>query len=151
MRAARLHRKSKGMEVLEQWLTQLVQDLEFPPLSPKDKEGRYQISLTPQLTIFVKELNPGIFFEAVIGALPKEKREELFIFLMKANLLGQGTGGAVLSLDAEEKFLTLSLSLPYDMNYKSFKENLEEFANFMDYWKEELLRHEKEAKESIYR
>ena len=57
---------------------------------------------------------------------------------MKANFLGQGTGGAVIGMDPEENLLTLSLLLPYDMNYKMFREALEDFANFLDYWKTEL-------------
>jgi len=69
---------------------------------------------------------------------------------MKANFLGQGTGGAVIGLDAEEKFLTLSLALPYDMNYRSFKGAVEDFANYVDYWREDLIRHQKAAETSIY-
>ncbi len=67
------------------------------------------------------------------------------MLLMKANFLGQGTGGGALGLKEDESSLTLSLSLPYEMNYKVFKDSLEEFANFIDYWKKELARHDKEA------
>ena len=64
---------------------------------------------------------------------------------MKANFLGQGTGDATIGLDENENFLTLSLVLPYDMNYKMFKDALEDFVNYLDYWKEELIRHKKAA------
>ena len=34
------------------------------------------------------------------------------------------------------------------MNYKMFKDALEDFANYLDYWREELIRHKKAAEES---
>jgi hypothetical protein len=45
--------------------------------------------------------------------------------------------------------LTLSHVIPYDMNYKSFKELIEDFANYLDYWRGELKRLQKAAEESI--
>ena len=71
------------------------------------------------------------------------------MYLMKANLLGQGTGGATLAMDENENFLTLSLVLPYDMNYKTFKDALEDFANYLDFWKAELIRHQKTAEQPL--
>jgi hypothetical protein len=40
------------------------------------------------------------------------------------------------------------LSLPYEMNYKAFKESLEDFANFVEFWKKETVRFEIEAEKS---
>lgn len=45
----------------------------------------------------------------------------------------------------DESFLTLSLSLPYEMNYMAFKDAMQEFVNYLEYWKTETARHEKEA------
>ena len=135
--------------MLEKLLQELVVELELEAVGPKDKEQNFYLQITPTLKVVLKELDPGIFFHAPIGPCPEVKREELFMLLMKANFLGQGTGGGVLGLTGDEKVLTLSLTLPYDMNYKTFKEALEEFTNFLDYWKEEIARFEKEAAESI--
>ena len=136
--------------MLEEHLHQLIEDLELESLSPKDDKGMYLLTFNPTLTISFKALDPGIFVFTSISPIPEKKREELFILLMKANFLGQGTGGACLGMDAEEKLITLSLSLPFDMNYKTFKETIEDFANFTDYWKEELIRHEKEAEAGFF-
>ena len=57
---------------------------------------------------------------------------------MKANLLGQGTGGAAIGIDPSEKFFTLSEVLEFEVNYKTFHEKLEDFLNYIDYWKEEV-------------
>jgi Tir chaperone family protein CesT len=126
--------------MLKQYLDQLMADLELSPPLPKDELGHFLLRLNEDLTIQIKELDPGVFFCSQIAPCPLKQREELFTLLMQANFLGQGTGGGVLSLDGEEKFLTLSLALPYDMNYKAFKDGIGDFANYVDYWKDEVKR-----------
>ena len=127
--------------MLEQHLRRLVEDLELDEIPIKNPAGVYPLKLTANLEISIRENDPGVSFYTSVGSLPTTKREELFIHLMKGNFLGQGTGGGSLAIDENEKSLTLSLVLPYDMNFKTFKEALEDFVNFVDYWKEELKRH----------
>lgn len=134
--------------MLEQHLNQLIQDLKLEPLASKDEKGFYSIPLNPSLKISFRELDPGVYLYSPIGPCPMEKREEFLIHVMKANFLGIGTGGNVIALDPEEKFLTLSSALPYDINYKTFKETVEDFGNFVDYWRDELERHRKEIEEN---
>lgn len=135
--------------MLEQLINRLAEELEFEEI-PKQEEGNaYTVPLNPQLTVRIQQLDTGLSFWARIGPCPTVKREELFIYLMKANFLGQGTGGSAIALDENENFLTLSLVLPYDMNYKMFKDGFEDFANYLDYWRGELIRHKKAAEESI--
>jgi len=135
--------------MLEKYLQQLILDLELEPIAPKDENQQFFIPINEKLKICVKELEPGFLFRSTIGLCPTLKKEELFIWLMKANFLGQGTGGGILGLDPEEKWVVFSLSLPFEMNYKTFKEALEDFANYSDYWKEELIRHQKHAEDSL--
>jgi hypothetical protein len=138
-----------GTSMLEQHLQQLISDLELDPIEPKDQTSLYHLNLTPEMKISMKELEPGLYLFSQIGPCPTQKKEDSFIYLMKANFLGQGTGGKVIGMDPEEKFLTLSHVIPYDMNYKSFKELIEDFANYLDYWRGELKRLQKAAEESI--
>ncbi len=135
--------------MLEQHLKRLFEDLELSATPMKGEGDVYTVSLNDALKVEIKELDPGLSFYTVLGTIPDAKKEELFIYLMKANFLGQGTGGGTIALDEEEKFLTLSLVLPYDMNYKTFKEALEDFVNYAEYWKQELLRHQKASEDSI--
>jgi len=127
--------------LLESFLNTLVEELVLDSPPQQEERGTFLLQLNAQTAITLQELDPGISFVSQIGACPAERREELFMLLMKANLLGQGTGGAVIALDKEGNFLTLSRVLPYDMNYKTFRDALEDFANFLEYWKEELVRH----------
>jgi Tir chaperone protein (CesT). len=131
--------------MLEEHLKTLAQELELDTTFPRDENKMAQLQLNPSLLISVRQLDPGVLFFSTLAPCPKEKREELFMWLMKANFLAQGTGGGAIALDPDENFLTLSRALPYDMNYKTFKENLEDFANFVDYWKEELLRYQEKT------
>jgi hypothetical protein len=135
--------------MLEVLLKTLKEELNLAELPKKDAHQLYAFSLNSEMQIKVKELDPGLVLLGVIGLCPQVKKEELFIHLMKANFLGQGTGGASLALDESENSLTLSHIFPYDMNYKMFRDALEDFANYIDYWKAELVRHVKAAEEGM--
>lgn len=120
-------------------LTKLCSELKFDPSElQKADDGSVLISLNESLAISVKFLEPGVHLHGVIAPCPKEKREELFMLLMKANFLGQGTFGAAIGLSTDEKSLTLSLAFPYEMNYRTFRGTIEDFANTIDYWRSEI-------------
>lgn len=124
---------------LEQILENLSGDIKIAAIPQKDRKGSYQFNINQETQVSITELDPGAFFFVKIMAMPESKsKEALFIYLMKANLLGQGTGGSVIGIDPLEKHLTLSLSLPFDLNYKIFREHLEDFLNYCDYWKKEI-------------
>jgi len=129
---------------LKNLLEQLCQELELGTLDPIDENHFHHLKIS-SYPISMKDLDPGCYLASNIGPLPEKKKEDFFMLLMKANFLGQGTGGATFGLKEDESFLTLSLSLPYEMNYKAFKDSLEEFVNFVDYWKKEIVRFEAEA------
>ncbi|MBI3236449.1 MAG: type III secretion system chaperone, partial [Chlamydiales bacterium] len=111
--------------MLENLLQTLSHEMELEEKPLRSEKGEYSFKLSAQMQIHFQELDPGCRFFTQLYPLFDIRQEELFIYLMKANFLGQGTGEAVIALDEQEKFLTLSLSLPYDMNYASFKHALE--------------------------
>lgn len=110
-----------------------------------ESAGKWTVKLSDKEEVTIWEIPSGIHLHAIIGSLPSGNREDLFIHFMQANFLGQGTGESVIGLDPEENFLTLSLSIVYEMNYRIFKDKLEEFFNYLNYWREELNRMEQEA------
>lgn len=73
-----------------------------------------------------------------VAPLPQRNTEALLMRAMKANFLGQGTGDAVLGINEEETFLTLSLDLTAQISYNAFKEKIETLANYTDYWKQQV-------------
>lgn len=81
-----------------------------------------------------------IILHAKIAKIPPEMREHLpfWLYLMRANFLGQGVKGTTLGSDLGLEWVTLSLVITYDINYIIFKERLEEFLNVQDYWNVEI-------------
>jgi hypothetical protein len=116
--------------------------LEIPK---KEKDKSYTIKINDMLEIKIWSLDPGFYFHSNIIQCPQEKREELFTYLMRANLLGQGTARNKIGLDKEEKFLTLSHHISYEVKYIEFKEKLEDFVNYILYWQKEIEKLKKTA------
>ena len=123
--------------MLEKILKEFMSHLELAPPT-KDSLGFWILHLHHELRISVKELPQGCYLYSNLVPYPTKKLEELFVFLMQGNFLGEKTGESTIGLDFEEKFLTLSHVLPYELDYKSFKESIEEFVNFLDYWRDEI-------------
>jgi len=95
------------------------------------------------------DLDPGVLFFSRLTVLHKDHREEIFTYVMRANLLGSGTFDCVIGLETDEKFLTLSRSMPYEVDYTTFKETLELFVNTLVYWRGEITNKYEQAKKSI--
>ncbi|MDN3508625.1 MAG: type III secretion system chaperone [Candidatus Neptunochlamydia sp.] len=124
---------------VKQLIEDLSSELKLEVIPQKDKKGFYQLKVGSSPQVSIKELDSGMFFEARILPIPKEgNKEALFIYLMRANFLGQGTGGAAIGIDPSEKFFILTLTLPFEINYRTFHERLEDYLNYIDYWKEEV-------------
>lgn len=129
--------------MLEKHLTTLFEELNLGAVPPFEKDGTVQVQVGA-FPIQIRKIEPDVYISARIAPLPKKDKEEFLLTLMKANFLGQGTGGSVLGLKEDESFLTLSFSLPYEVNYRAFKDAIEEFINYVDYWKTETARYEAE-------
>jgi hypothetical protein len=128
--------------MLIDFLKKLCQELsiELPRLNA---EKVYPFRLGNEV-VLMQDLDPGVSFQAKICEAPEKKREELFMFLQRANLLGQGTGGARIGVTQDGNFLTLSLGLPYELNDQIFKEKLEIFINYLIYWRDAIRKFERE-------
>ena len=124
--------------MIREFLEKLCTELSIAIPIPNEKK-MFSLRFGPA-EILLFDLRPGVSMSGEIGACPIGQKEDIYMYLMRANLLGQGTGGARIGLDANEKNLTLSLGLPYEMNYKAFKEAFEEFLNHLIYWQGELVK-----------
>jgi Tir chaperone family protein CesT len=134
--------------MVQGFLEKLCAELEISPVPKRDEGKVFHLHFAPKTEIALMDLDPGVEMRARLADCPKERREELFIYVMRANLLGQGTGASRIGLDDKEKFLTLSVGLPYEMNYHGFKEAFEEFVNHLVYWRDVLAKFEKN--ETVY-
>ena len=125
--------------MIEKHLTQLFEEMELGAVPPFDKDGIADILLA-SFPMQITKTDHGAHFVASIASLPTKEKEAFLLKVMEANFLGQGTGGGVIGLRDDESFLTLSLDLPYEVNYTSFKEAIEEFINYLEYWKTEAAK-----------
>lgn len=123
--------------MLQPLLAKLCKQLDIPLPSISEKKT-FTLPFQKDLFVSFEEQNENIFLKGNLFPCPQENREELFLYLMKANLFGQGTGNFTIGLDPDENFLTLSTSLPYEIKEQEFKEVTEDFVNFLLYWKGEL-------------
>ncbi len=126
----------------------LFQEFSLP--SPQEISPTYTLPFQENLSLLFQEVEPFICIQANILPLPKQIPETLLIHLMKANLLGQGTGGFIIGIDPNEKFLTLSTYLPYEVEYRTLKESLEDFVNYILYWQKEIEKILEQTKKNIY-
>ncbi len=115
-----------------------------------EKDRSFIFNFDSLIQVEAKKIDSTLYLSSQITACPEQKKEELFSYLMKANLLGEGTGNGAIGLDNSEKFLTLIHKMPYEENYQIFKESMEDFVNYLIYWEEEIKRFHRVLMEKIY-
>ena len=135
--------------MIKDLLHQLCTELDFPKIED-NQEKIYDLLINEKVSIKIMDKEKEIFFWSHLLECPKENVEDLYIYLMKANFLGQGTGGAVIGITADEKFLTLSYVIPYEINYQEFKNKVEDFVNYLVYWRGEIQKIQEQNKQNIY-
>jgi hypothetical protein len=124
---------------LKTLIEQLSKELELPALVP-DNTGKYHLVFDEDQTVSFYELNSGIVLYSELAKCPVADLEAFFTDAMLANLFGQGTSRAVLGLTADGKTLTLSFEIDYNIEYKDFRDLLEDFLNAADVWRTEALK-----------
>jgi len=124
--------------MLHDIFTQLCTELDIQPIPVMNEKKFIPFTIAPGIDIEVRDLDPGVSLLSHICPLPDRRREDLFLELMRANFLGQATGNARIGISADEKFLTLSLGMPYEMSYRAFRESFEDFTNFLLHWRGEV-------------
>ena len=135
-----LHNKGPLVMVffmLQEFIDQVCAELSISPTPLMDEKKTFFFLIGVEV-IEIKELLLGFALKGKITPCPEKKREELFLKLSLANYLGQQTGISRIGLSLDEKDLTLSLEIPYETTYRAFREHLEEFVNFILYWRKEV-------------
>ncbi len=134
---------------LKKYLNRICDELDIKPEPEADKNKKYLFVFSDEVQIKIQEFEDHAFLQVNIVECPEKKREDLFMYLMEANLLGQGTGESAIGLDEKERHLTLSYIMPYEIDYRFFKEKIEDFVNYLFYWREEIEKYRKKIEEQI--
>jgi len=124
--------------MFQEHIKQLAKELDIP--YHNETEYAYTLVLSPTLSIDIQEHTSTMHMRAQVGRLPIREREALFTYLLKANFLGQGTGGAILSIDPTETFFLCSHTKELSSSYEECKQMIEDFANYVSYWQTEVGR-----------
>lgn len=129
-------------------LTKLTKELKLDPIK-ENKDKIYELSINSETLITIYNKNPYIFLRSNISDMPPTKKEDLLIYLMRANLLKQGTEGSKIGLSDNEKTLTLLFRMDYEVEYIGFKENIEEFINYLNFYKQEVIKYKEKINTNI--
>lgn len=108
-------------------------------------DNSFTLFINEKTQIDIETKEDRFVFFSKFAPLPKKEREVIFMELMKANFLHQGTGGGVIGIDKEEKNLTLFLSFPYEEKKETFFDRVEDFVNYLAFWREEVKKREKKG------
>lgn len=125
---------------VEAFIKQLASDYEVKGFESEER-GKWKIPVEEGENLLVTDLGNAVRFDARVIDTPRGREEELFERMLFANLFGQGTWGAVLSVDDDAKHIELSRTVDYEISYKDFKDIVEDFINAVDFWRQEALNY----------
>lgn len=129
--------------MLAKFIQQLTKDLEIQGSLATEVPGVYQFPIDDELTALISEIPQGFTMSCTFVDCPKGNDEELFTQLLFANLYSEGTEGCIIGLDEEGLKLTLSRKIDYNIDYKEFKDLIEDFLNTIDFWRVEVKAYAK--------
>lgn len=134
---------------LEEFVKKLAEELSIPGELKTEVQNEYKLLFGNDLQVSIALSENDLYrLSGAIGPLPTEKTEEFVTYAAFANLLGEGTGGSVISLDNEGKLLYLSRYLQSTINYTYFKEIIEMFVNYLEMWQKK--RKDASSQEAVY-
>jgi hypothetical protein len=125
--------------VLAQFVEQMVKQWPEQVRPLGEGQERFQFQLANR-AIEMRQMGEGVELRAGLGNCPAPMKEDLLRNLMRGNLLGEGTGGAVLAADPTGKELELLQKLTEVESYPEFLQKLEGFVNYANYWAEQVRK-----------
>lgn len=127
----------KGDCMLQAFVEQLTKDMGAGQQPVMNAEGGYTLLFAPEITVLLSEEGGHI---RLFSELAPCGQEELIVDLMKANLLGKETGEGFLGLSDDGKRVTFTCFLPSEMSYREQREMLEDFINYAESWRLEMVK-----------
>lgn len=137
--------------MLSNYLEKLIQKFPGASYTPLASRDEYLLTLHFQgrtSLICLKEDAKELHLRSNLAENPDYNRENVYCYLMEANVMGRKTGGA--HFGYAEGMITFQKELPADLSYNAFFDEVELFWNWLEnYWKAEFERFQKMAKERI--
>lgn len=124
--------------MLTDHIKNLEKELELEGPLRREAEGVYILPVDEGVEVVINDLAPGYGFHCALSVCPEGDEEPLFTRALLANLMGQGTEGAILGLDEEGQVMTLAFENVRSGDYRCFLNDLEDFLNGVDFWRAEI-------------
>jgi hypothetical protein len=122
--------------MLDTYMRRFSKEIEADPPMEPSLPGMYEYLIEQDLAIIIKLHQPqGIEFSSILGPYPKNNEEAFIAEMMKGNLFGKETFNATLGLDAEGQKMVLSRLVESRIDYREFKEILEDFYHIVAFWR----------------
>lgn len=127
----------------EKWqilLQEFSQHIELDGLTP-DEQGNYLLVFddTISLNLHYNEDNGMLTLYAPLLEIPEDRIAELCPRLLQANLFWQGTAGATLGMDSENRLVILALQRPLEtLDMARLETLLQSLVSSAEYWLDEL-------------
>jgi len=127
--------------MLERFMEGIAKELQLDrPLEPS-APGVFVLPLDAMAVIEVSLLQRNYLLRSAVAPCPKQQQEEFYTQMLLANLFGQGTAGATLGLSSDGETIILSHLLSGDIDYREFRDAVEDFMNSVDFWRSEGLNY----------
>lgn len=126
--------------MLEKILVEICEKFPFE-YQEKDKKGAYTLILET-MRVKILPLDPGFSLYAPFGDVPGDGTlkdpDAFYTYLTQANYLGQGTGRNIITINETGKQFLLKRKVKREPSFGQFKDDLEQFANYLEYWQEKV-------------
>lgn len=123
--------------MLDTMMKKLAEELGLEGALATEVPGVYNFPVDEGLAVILSEIPYGFALSSTLTKCPKNQEEELYSAALLANLFGNGTDRCLLGLDTEGNQLTLSREIDYNIEYKEFRDILEDFINTAEFWRDE--------------
>lgn len=125
--------------MLEAFIQELALEMEVGETLPMEVPGVYVLPLDEDMKVLITAIPEGYFLSCVIAPFPAMNREKFVTQAMLGNLFGQGTHGGVLGLSENGNLVKLTKVVFSTVDYRGFRDVVEDFINTIDYWRAEAL------------
>lgn len=124
--------------MIEKYMERFQEELELTKPFKKPTPQSYLIPLDEGLSVTVTLLQNGFSLFSEFAKNPSENEEFVYTEALMANLFGEGTRGSLIGLNEKGNMLTISRIVDYNIEYKDFKELIEDFIQTVDFWKDRI-------------
>lgn len=128
--------------MLDRYIPNLIKDLGLESsMLANPSPGVYVLPLDVELSVTMTQTPEGMIFKSQVAPYPKTDIIQFSTEALRANLFGDITHGASLGMTLDGEHLTLTHNVDYYIDYKGFRDILEDFINSVDFWHDEALSH----------